>query len=185
MTLKDIRKESRKARLPIYGSVALLLTPVLGAATIGLTLSWNTILIDLYPFMIDTLKIATIIFQCIFAFVTLFVHNRSEFLTYIDVVVSVVCVFADWYWFAMDRWCNLNTGDLVYFSLLLGYMTLRTWYNAVKARSRSWRNEVGTIGSSNTMDKLTFVWVTRSASLVSKIVPDIIHLEFPLRRLGR
>jgi len=176
MSLKDIHKESRKARLPIFGSVAALFIPVLGAAIIGLTISWNTILIDLYPFMEDTLKIATIIFQSIFALVTFFVHDRTEFLTYIDVVVSIVSVFADYYWFATDRWCNLNTRDLVSFSLLLGYMTIRTWYNAVKARSRSWRNEVGIKGSATTMDKLTFVWVTRSASLVSKIVPDIIHI---------
>ena len=143
---------------------------------IGLTLSWNTILIDLYPWMIETLKIATIIFQCIFALVTLFVHNRSEFLTYIDVVISIVSIFADWYWFATDRWCNMDSGDLVYFSLLLGYMTLRTWYNAVRARTWSWRSKVGTKLTSNNVDKLTFVWITRSAPLVSKIVPDIIHI---------
>lgn len=90
LTLKDIRRESRMARLPIFGSVTLLLVPVLGVTIIGLTLSWNTILIELYPWMIDTLKIATIVFQCIFFIVTLFFHNRSEFLTYIDVVISIV-----------------------------------------------------------------------------------------------
>ena len=127
ITLKDIRGQSRRARLPIFASVALLLVPVLGVTTIGLTLSWNTILIDLYPWMIEPLKIATIVFQSVFALITLFVHNRSEFLTYIDVAISMVSVFADWYWFATDRWCNMNSGDLVYFSLLLGYMTLRTW----------------------------------------------------------
>ena len=176
LTLKDIRRESRMARLPIFGSVTLLLVPVLGVTIIGLTLSWNTILIDLYPWMIETLKIATIVFQSIFAFVTLFVHNRSEFLTYIDVVISIVSIFADWYWFATDRWCNMDSGDLVYFSLLLGYMTLRTWYNAVRARTWSWRSKVGTKLTSNNVDKLTFVWITRSAPLVSKIVPDVIHI---------
>ena len=177
ITLKDIRGQSRRARLPIFASVALLLVPVLGITTIGLTLSWNTILIDLYPWMIETLKIATIVFQSVFALITLFVHNRSEFLTYIDVAISMVSVFADWYWFATDRWCNMNSGDLVYFSLLLGYMTLRTWYNAVRARTRSWRNKIGTKLTSNNMDKLSFVWITRSAPLVSKIIPDIIHIH--------
>lgn len=177
MTLKDIRNQSRRARLPIIASVALLLVPVLGVTTIGLTLSWNTILIDLYPWMIDTLKIATIVFQSVFALIALFVHNRSEFLTYIDVAVSMVSVFADWYWFANDRWCNMNSGDLVYFSILLGYMTLRTWYNAVRARARSWRNKVGTKLASNNFDKLSFVWVTRSAPLVSKLIPDVIHIH--------
>jgi hypothetical protein len=176
MSLAYIRKQSRMARLPIFASVALLWVPVLGVTIIGLTLSWNTILIDLYPWMVDTLKIATIVFQCVFATITLFVHNRSEFLTYIDVVVSTVSVFADWYWFTTDRWCNMDSGDLVYFPLLLGYMTLRTWHNVVRARTRSWRNKVGTKLSTNTMDRLSFVWITRSAPLVSKIVPDIIHI---------
>ena len=39
LTLKDIRRESRMARLPIFGSVTLLLVPVLGVTIIGLTLS--------------------------------------------------------------------------------------------------------------------------------------------------
>ena len=41
----------------------------------------------------------------------------------------------------------------------------------------TWRQQVGTgCGTTGTFDKLSFVWVTRSAPLVSKIIPDIIHI---------
>jgi len=175
-SLAHIRRESRKVKLGIYGGVMNLLPPVFGVSMIGLTLSWNTIPIELYDGMDKVLQVGTIVFQSLFALVAVAAHYQSpRFLAYTDAVIFVISAFVDWYWFVKGLWANFGPGDLTNYVLLLSYMIIRMWYDAVESKNKSWRKEVSRSGFL-TLDKVTFIWVTRSASLVSKIVPDIIGL---------
>ena len=56
----------------IYGVVALASLPVLGDALIGSIISWYTLPFDMYPGMLTSLKVVTMIFQASFAAVAMF-----------------------------------------------------------------------------------------------------------------
>ena len=128
--------------------------------------------------MIVALKLVTVLFQLSFVIVVFFVHEALSFLTFLDVAVLIIGCFANWYWFATDRWGSFEAPDLIYSTLIHGYMTFRCWHTAVRPMKQSWRQESGLgCGSTGTFDKLSFVWITRSAPLVSKIIPDIIHIH--------
>uniref|UniRef100_A0A7S4UUI0 FAD-binding FR-type domain-containing protein n=1 Tax=Ditylum brightwellii TaxID=49249 RepID=A0A7S4UUI0_9STRA len=181
--LTGIKRASMKARLPIYGSALLLILPILGVMMLGLTFSINTIAnpnfngieIIVYDWQVVILKSGTIIFQTLFLVVSTTVHNRAHFFTCVDVVIAIISFFVDWYWFVEDLWGKFGSSELTHFSLIIFYMTLRSWNTAVKASDKSWRKDVSRDGIF-AMDKLSFIWVTRSAHLVSKILPDIVDL---------
>lgn len=176
ISLNEIKREAARAMRPIYGAVATVLLPAFGVAAIGLTISWNTLPIELYPSMDIVLQVVTIVFQALFGLVAIFfMHDKSHFLFYVDLLMVLISAFADWYWFERDLWASFSTSDLCNYILLAGYMTLRLWYTAVNARKSSWRKDVTKSGFV-TLDKVDFVWITRSASLVSKILPDISYL---------
>lgn len=172
--VRDITKAAKKASLPIYGVNFLILLPTLGVAMMGLSISWNELPFELYTGMVEVLQVGTIVFQFFFASVAIGFWDRNSLFMYIDVIVVIVGGLADWYWFAYDSWGNFDFGQLVYYFLLLGYMTARLWNSAVKPRHCSSRNEVVRNGIV-AMDKLQFIWVTRSATHVAKIAPDIVE----------
>mmetsp|Transcript_9287 Transcript_9287/g.13747 ORF Transcript_9287/g.13747 Transcript_9287/m.13747 type:complete len:959 (+) Transcript_9287:157-3033(+) len=184
---KEVKGAARRATVPIYGNVARTLIPILGITMIGVTLSWNMLAeqlvlikkekvhVDQLFFMEDTLKVGTIIFQVIFFLETIFVHNRAQFLTYIDVVFSLISFAVDWYWFENDLWASFDTSQLFYYSLLMGYMALRAWTMAVD-NSSDFFAAVSKHERSPVLSKLHLIWVTRSASLASEILPDISNI---------
>ena len=84
--------------------------------------------------------------------------------------------FADWYWFGhYEQNGILSPSDITTYSLLMGYLTARVWSMTVKPRHRSWRTADGGCSSTGltTLERLEMVWVVRSASLVSEILPEI------------
>jgi hypothetical protein len=159
----------------IYGVVLLTALPVVGITLLGLTISWNTISIELYQGMVEALKVLTIFFQSLYAIVAIFVWDGNGLLAYIDLILCIVAPFADWYWFmSYDENGVLSSTDITTFTLLTGYMTMRLWIRAVFPRHKSWKKEVQD-DSSAKLDCINMVWTTRSASQVSKILPDILH----------
>mmetsp|Transcript_27327 Transcript_27327/g.49639 ORF Transcript_27327/g.49639 Transcript_27327/m.49639 type:complete len:893 (-) Transcript_27327:132-2810(-) len=174
-SLQEIKLRSMKAQIPIYMGVILLIPSSLGVCMIGLTLSWNTIPNLLLDGMENFLKGGTLLFQTIFTSIVLFLHNRSELLTFLDVVVILISALADWFWFAKGRWTHFQTGDMIYYLLLMGYMTLRCSHTALRTSEKSWRKEATSDGF-HVMDKLHFIWITRSAHLVLQILPEIIDI---------
>uniref|UniRef100_A0A7S2EV36 FAD-binding FR-type domain-containing protein n=1 Tax=Ditylum brightwellii TaxID=49249 RepID=A0A7S2EV36_9STRA len=181
--LKSLKNASRLATLPIYGGVLLLFLPVLGIVMLSLTFSINNLAMEnfagievvVYPWHVTMLKVGTILFQALFFAVAMSVHDRTHFLTSVDVVLSIIGFLVDWYWFERDMWGVFGSSEQFYYGLIVGYMTLRIWSTAVTASDKSWRKEVSRDGLL-TMDKLSFVWVTRSAHLVSEIFPDIVDI---------
>lgn len=159
----------------IYGVVLLSALPVLGVTLLGLTISWNTCNFELHYGMIESLNIMTLIFQVLFAFVAFFIWDGTQFFALVDAVICIITPFADWYWLRQySKFEQLHPCDVTLYCILTGYMTARLWSMVVRPRHRSWRsNVVRDDGFGGTLDRLELVWVTRSASLVSKIMPEI------------
>jgi hypothetical protein len=172
---EDMRNEASRATRSIYGVVLLAAFPVLGVSLIALTISWNTIPIKLYWGMTEALQLVSLFFQVSFALIAFCVWEANNFFAFTDVAICLIAPFADWYW--VSEGYNADDGilsptDITLFSLLVGYMTARFWAMTVRPRYSSWR-----LRSSNNysliLECLEIIWVTRSASLVSEVMPDI------------
>lgn len=160
----------------IYGVVALTTLPVMGLGLLALTISWNTIPTDIKPGMVDILKFFTMLFQSFFAGIAIFIWDGNTFLTYIDMVMCILSPFVDWYWVTVcDNYGSLRFTDIAAYSLLVGYMTARVWAKAVMPRHKSRSAETGRF-SVNSVNRLDIVWTTKSASLVSEILPDLLDV---------
>jgi hypothetical protein len=94
-----IKTAARRATRSIYGTVLLTIMPVLGISLIALTISWNTVDIELYGGMVEFLMVLTSVFQFFFAIVACCVWDASQFVAFIDITVCFIAPFADWYWF--------------------------------------------------------------------------------------
>jgi len=101
-------------------------------------------------------------------------EERNSFALLADMAISIVSLLSDWYWFARDKWGNFTSVDIMYYGILTGLMFLRSWYSA--------NNPNNPVEISNerrllvNLDKVHLVWITRSATLVSQVYPDILNL---------
>lgn len=175
-SMKDMKHEAYLATRSIYGVVLLAFLPAFGILLIGLTISWNTINVELRSGMVQVLEIFTAIFQMIFAFIAVGIWDGNQFFAYTDAAICLIAPFADWYWFLIyGQNGKLTPGDVTTYCLLIGYMTARAWSRTVQPRHSSWRKSLETDGIS-ALDGLDIVWVSRSASLVSELMPDINNI---------
>lgn len=178
----QIRRSARAATRSILGVVILSILPVIGITILGITISWNTIPIDLYYGMIPALKVSTLFFQAMFAVAVFFFWDSNEFEAYIDAMLCVSIPLLDKYWYGIyDTNGLLRPIDIALFSMITIYMTVRLWYMAVKPRRRSCHS-FARLGRSNIVDRLEVVWVVRSSALVAKILPDINECWEALQR---
>ena len=172
MSMHAMHKAALRATRSIYGVVLLTLLPVLGVSLIALTISWNTISIELYAGMVEALMVLTVVFQTCFAVVACCVWDASQFAAFIDTAVCLIVPFANWYWLGhYERNGVLAAADIATFSLVIGYMTARAWSMTVKPRHKAWR--ANNCSGITCLERLEMVWATRSASHISEILPDI------------
>lgn len=168
-----MKSEAAATTRSIYHSVLLSLMPSTGVALIGLMISWNTIDVPMYPSMVFFLKVFSVMFQACFTFVAIFWWDANSFLAFVDLAMILLTPFADWYWFPICQVdSSLDVGALWLYSILTGYMVFRFWSKTVTPRHRSWKGCVDGNGS-RTMERIDMVWVCRSASLVSEMLPEI------------
>lgn len=171
---KEIQKSARVAALPIYGTLLLSILPVAGITLFSLMVSWSTTPVNIHTKMTVFLKYFTIAFQSLFSFVSIFVWNAEGIVVYVDFVFVVISPFADWYWIKV---CNdfqkLLSSDIVVFSIVIWYMIGRFWAKAV-APIHAGRHSVIKNARALYIDQFKFVWMTRSASQVSEILPDVL-----------
>lgn len=171
--MNDIKRAAFEATRSVYGVVLLALMPVFGVSLIGITISWNTVDFQLRNGMVESMCTFTVLFQLLFAFIAIYIWEGSNIFSFLDTALSVVSPFADWYWFKMYAEVGLLGGtEILFYSLLIGYMTARLWNKAVQPQHNSWRNTIAEDGF-RALDRMEIIWVTRSASLVSEIMPDI------------
>lgn len=177
--LKEFKAAAFQTTRSFYGIVLLGVMPVAGIGLIGSTISWNTVTssAEIPSGWYEFLQAATVLFQALFAVIALFVWDADHFLAYTDAAAIVLAPFADWYWLIQyQRNGGLAPPDITTYCLLISYMTIRTWYMTIKPlTSKSWRNTDMAVGGGATsrLERLDVVWVTRSSSLVSKILPDV------------
>jgi hypothetical protein len=103
--LAGMKKAAFVTTRSIYGVVALASLPVLGVALIGMMISWNTLPFDMYPEMLISLKVATVVFQVSFAAVAMFLWDSNNMLALVDFVLCVERGFAS----KLDRLDNVWT----------------------------------------------------------------------------
>mmetsp|Transcript_1945 Transcript_1945/g.3221 ORF Transcript_1945/g.3221 Transcript_1945/m.3221 type:complete len:586 (-) Transcript_1945:152-1909(-) len=176
MNMRDLKKSARKATRSIYGTVILSFLPVVGITLFAMMISWCTIPIEVYPGMVEILKMFTVVFQACFAITAIFFWNLDGILSYVDMIFVLASPFVDVYWARIcDTHGRLEPGDLVLYSLFIFYMIIRLWVSAIAPAHSSWYRS-GNAGLAGKFDKMTFVWTTRSASQVSEILPDILEL---------
>jgi hypothetical protein len=127
-SMQAMRSAARRATRSIYGVVLLTIMPILGVSLIVLTISWNTIDIELYDGIVEFLMVLTSVFHFFFALVACCVWDASQFAAFIDITVCLIMPFADWYWFGRyEQNGVLSPSDIITYSLLMGYLTDRAW----------------------------------------------------------
>jgi hypothetical protein len=118
--------------------------------------------------MMCTLKYFSAGFQAIYAIVALCVWSADRFFFYIDAALLLITPFVDWYWFTRYYKDGLLTHvHITLFCLLTGYYTFRLWVRVTSPKNSSWHS------THAALERLQIVWVTRSASLVSEVLPEI------------
>jgi hypothetical protein len=173
---KQLKKAVSNATRSLYDVLSLAILTVFGVALLALTISWNTIPIELYSGMVDALKLMTMMFQLGYALIAILVWEGDSFFTILDMAMVVVSPAADIYWFGVYNTSDngtLRPVDILTFSLLIGYMTGRVWAMAVRppfchqAAALS-----GTSCRPSNLERLDVIWVSSSASLLAEILPD-------------
>lgn len=168
-----MKKAAFLATRSIYGVVLLSFLTIFGVALIGWTISWNSLDGGIYFRMTTFLELLTVLFEITFTAVAIFLWDANRLAAYTDVAISLVAPLSDLYWFQQYNSTGTLTGrGMVLYTAIIGYMTIRLWSATVKPRHCSWRTIARNDGLSM-LERLDIVWVTRSASQVSEILPDI------------
>lgn len=174
-----LRKAAAGACRSIYGVILLSTLPVFGVTIIALTISWNTVPIELFDGMTDILRMLTYSFQACFTLVAFFVWDANNFFAFTDVAACLLLVpLSNWY--LHNKYQNngvLQPPDITLSCLLTAYLTARVWAMVIKPRHCSWRSSANCAGSYrkiiSTLDRLEILWITRSSNLVAEIVPEL------------
>lgn len=170
----EMKKAAFHATKSIYGVIYTAFLTTLGLVVGAFTVSWNTLPMGVYPNMVPFLQILALVFQFSFGFVAICLWDKNSLLAYLDVGSLVIAILSDFYWYSVyEDHGTLRGVDLAAFSLLTGYMVLRLWTKTVGPRHNSWKHAPGDENGHSSMECLKVVWVSRSASLIAEILPDI------------
>ena len=177
-SLDKLKGKVKKSKKFVYQELALGLVPVLGLSVFSLALSWTFLGMELdklelkrYYFMDLALGTITIVFQGIFALAVFCFWSSDNFFFFLDVAVIAGSIILDIFQYR-GSWTTMDSLLFASYMSSIAYCTLRSWSRAVESKHSSW-TRVGAQDGFNTLDLLHFVWVTRSASLASAVLPDI------------
>ncbi len=174
----DKKAMAHTSRGIVYQFVPLLFFPPLGMLMFGLTLSWNLLPFEPTPFMTSILMYGTILFHVLYLTFTLVTQDFNSIFNYIDLIIVIISVVSDCQWTFKDIWGNFTNEHMIYYSILMGYMTFRSWSSVLNyntgphpiEHSNKRKDDLGIF------EQLRFVWVTRDASAVSLILPSLESL---------
>ncbi len=180
--MKRIESARTAKKQVIIGSFSLL-GPILGVLVYGLTLSWGQLPFDLYRGMGTILMTGTILFQLSFLILAVVKYSQDarkrDIWVYVDFTVLIISAIHDGFLFWNGLWgARLNTPQLVYCSLLMIYMIVRFIGHVIASSENpieeANKRKVGLV----VLNKVKFVWVSRSATAVSQVYPDIaVHWD--------
>ncbi len=175
--MKRIESARRAKQQVIVGAISLL-GPILGVLMYGLTLSWSQLPFDLYQGMNIALMTGTILFQLSFLVLTVTKYKsgtgKRDIWVYVDLIIVAIGAVHDGFLFWNNLWgTRLSSPQLVYFSLLMIYMIARFIDHVITSTENpieeANKRKVGLV----VLDKVKFVWVSRSATAISQVYPDI------------
>lgn len=170
--LERMKMLAFKASRSIYGTVLLSFMPMLGVALIGVTISWNTLHnfdFIITPNMIAAIKVFSVVFQALFAGIAMLVWDANGLFFFIDATICLVFPVADWFWFRQySMFGYLPSTSIALSCLTTAYLTFRCWNAALQPCKHHTVPEEVTV-----MERLDLVWITRSAGLVGKVLPDL------------
>jgi hypothetical protein len=168
---KEMKKAAFSATRSIYGVVILAALSVFGIMLIALTISWNTNGFEIGNGMVTFLEVSTVLFQLSFAAAAFLLWDGGQLLALIDTVFCVVAPFADYFWFEQYECSSeLTQANVARYCILIGYMSARFWSTTVKSRHRSWKRATLSDGVAS-LERLELVWICRSTSLASELLP--------------
>ena len=169
----ELSRAANRATRLLYGVVVLGFLTVVGTMVIGLEVSWDT-LGFLHDGMFRGLVTFDICFEVSFAVVALFLWDGNHFVACTDMAVCIAAPLLKW--FVFSAYAN-NSESFVVNGMIDVYMTLRLWSMTMKPRNSVWCKAQ----DSTSFDRLEMIWVIRSCSNVSELLPDIEdtwnHLE--------
>ncbi len=170
------------AKRQIYANTILMLGPMLGLLMVGLTLSWNQLPSKPNAQMENFLIAGTIIFQCSFFILSLFKFwmgrgGYHDLWVYMDFVMVVVGAVGACFWSWKDVWGgNFPASNLAYYTLLSSYMIFRFISHVIGSSDSTVeemnRRQRGLV----VLDKVKFVWISRSALSIAQIYPEISNI---------
>ena len=138
-TLSRIRKKVKTQINILTARLALSLIPILSIATLFISISWNALgvtyvevedrIIYVEPLsgMKEILLVCNLLIQGLFILETLHIRPAMSMFTLLDWSCILFMIFFDWYWIQYDLWCDLDSNQSLYYALLVGYISLRSW----------------------------------------------------------
>lgn len=172
----QIGQDATKAKRRIMAHIAFLLAPAFGVVMLGLTLSWNHLSFETYDEMTTFLHIGYMTFVCIFLLSTIFQSQSKGFLFLLDLTILAISIIVDWFWHLKDLWGNFDDKALVFYCMLVLYMTLRLWNRSLQDAAYNPVHDANIRRSGLVIyEKFTFVWSCRSAECIAQVYPDILH----------
>ena len=181
---ESLQRNTMKSVNMFLLQVSLSLVPILGVLTLGMSLSWNTlsehtivlkgeeISVEVLHGLREVLIVCTMLLQCLFLIETILIRPATKMSTLLDWVFIVIGFLCDWYWFEEDLWCRFDNSQNLFYSLQVGYMTFRVWEAATNL-SGNFFNSLSKYEKLAVHQKVHLVWSSRSALLISKILPEI------------
>jgi len=142
-----------------------------------LTLSWGQLEFEISEEMKTFLSIGAIAFHILYFIFTLVKQQFPSFGFLVDLVFLLLGSVGDWYW-----WRNGPVGkNLIVYTILMSYPLMRFWgvicsevsYNPIREANNR-RSDL------LVYDRVTFVWVARSAKSVSEVFPLLNELWLKL-----
>jgi len=171
------RKNSQKVKLRICAHVSFQIAFAVGLMMFCLTLSWGQLEFEISEEMKTFLSIGAITFHILYLILALVKQQFPSLGFFVDLVFLLLGLGGDWYW-----WRNGPMGkELILYTILMSYPLMRFWgvicsevfYNPIREANNR-RSDL------LVYDRVTFVWVARSAKSVSEVIPLLNELWLKL-----
>eukprot|EP00934_Nitzschia_sp_Nitz4_P008624 Nitzschia sp. Nitz4//scaffold5_size260463//166837//169320//NITZ4_000997-RA/size260463-exonerate_est2genome-gene-0.281-mRNA-1//1//CDS//3329555385//8614//frame0 len=159
----------------------------LSVVVFGINLSWNTLPIPLFPWMIATLKYVTVGFHVLWNAIVFGIREIRGVCSYLDVMIGLTLCTLDWFGFLLyNNQGKLDANQTFLLSLFHVYIMARLWGNVVSRQGSQWRHLTCKVTPSNisTSENMTLIWTTRSALQVLEVLPEIQAMEVLLKTAG-
>ena len=160
-------------------SAVLSLLPIWGVVMIATTVSFHAHIVeDMTNSMADFLAIGTFFGIFAFAFQTIVFVPLLEYGAYLDMVMVGVSLVSSVLYTIWGTWGNFSTFNVVLYSFMGTYMTLRTWYFSVALDSyNSTISKYLRDRRIVSLNSFRVIWIIRSIDIMTQVAPILESLQ--------